>query len=90
MSRRQTSKQRLPEALRRYFWDTDFDRVTWADNFGYIVNRLLSVGGPDVVALASKLASSTCRTLFSNRRSSGDAACSHRWPIWRPRYRADR
>lgn len=49
MPRRPTRRPRLPEDLRRFFWEVDFDRVSWERNFGYIVNRLLSVGGPDIV-----------------------------------------
>ncbi|MCG8416906.1 MAG: hypothetical protein MJE77_03040 [Proteobacteria bacterium] len=44
------TKFELPEELRPFFWDTDFDRLSWEENFGYIVRRLLSVGGSGVIS----------------------------------------
>ena len=48
MARR--TKIEIPEGLRPFFWEVDFDRLSWSENFGYIVRRLLSVGGPEVIA----------------------------------------
>ena len=48
MSRRRR-RGKLPDSLRLYFWEVDFDQVSWAKNFGYIVRRLLEHGTLEVV-----------------------------------------
>ncbi len=39
----------LPTFLRPYFWDAHFERLSLARNYGYVINRLLSVGTPKAV-----------------------------------------
>jgi hypothetical protein len=39
----------LPEMLREFFWDTDFEKVSWRDNRDYVIRRVLSVGSWDAV-----------------------------------------
>lgn len=39
----------LPEALRRWFWDCDFDALTWEEHRDFVVRRILSVGTWDAV-----------------------------------------
>jgi hypothetical protein len=34
----------LPEALRRFFWDTDFDRLRWPRDREAIIARILASG----------------------------------------------
>lgn len=46
----------LPRKLRHLFWDVEFKNVSWKKHFGYIVNRLLSVGGPKTVSWLRKKA----------------------------------
>ncbi|MCU0962019.1 MAG: hypothetical protein MUF48_18150 [Pirellulaceae bacterium] len=39
----------LPERLRPFFWDCDFDRLTWGEHHAFVMRRVLSVGSWDVV-----------------------------------------
>ncbi len=39
----------LPEWLRPFFWDTDFNKVSWQDNRDYVIRRLLSSGTFDAM-----------------------------------------
>ena len=40
----------IPDGLRPFFWEIDFDGLSLDENFSYIVRRLLSVGGADAIA----------------------------------------
>jgi len=39
----------LPETLRPWFWDCDFDRLTWQEHRDFVVRRVLSLGSWNAV-----------------------------------------
>jgi hypothetical protein len=39
----------LPETLRRWFWDCDFDQLTWEEHRDFLIRRILSLGTWDAV-----------------------------------------
>lgn len=43
------ASDRLPETLRPFFWDTDFEQVSWRDHRDYVVRRVLSAGTWDAI-----------------------------------------
>jgi hypothetical protein len=44
-----SASNRLPELLRPYFWDTDFDLVSWHEHRDYVIRRILSAGNWDSI-----------------------------------------
>ena len=74
MANARTSRQeaQLPRHLRRLFWDVDFESVSWRKHFGYIVIRLLSVGGPKTVNwLRNKAGDDAIRTEVMSCKAMG-------------------
>lgn len=52
----------LPEMLRRWFWDCDFDQLTWEEHRDFVVRRVLSAGTWDAVCwLRARLGDSALR-----------------------------
>jgi hypothetical protein len=46
----------LPELLREFFWDCNFDRLSWAEHCEFLTRRILSAGSWDAVCwLRSRL-----------------------------------
>ena len=62
----------LPETLRRWFWDCDFDGLTWEEHRDFVVRRILSVGTWDAIRwLRTKAGDSTVREWIEQHRGRG-------------------
>lgn len=62
----------LPDSLRRYFWETDRESVSWEHDRDYIVARLLAVGDLDAIRwLRRQLGDEPLRGFLVRRRCRG-------------------
>lgn len=59
----------LPEALRRFFWDQDFDRLRWPEDMEAVARRLLYAGdGPALAWLRKEMGDGRLRDLIRATR----------------------
>ncbi|HRE41701.1 MAG TPA: hypothetical protein PLG90_10225 [Ignavibacteria bacterium] len=59
----------LPESFRKYFWDTDFNKLSWEEFPEYITKRLLMFGNDEAEKyIKSKLTSKEILDILSNSR----------------------
>ena len=62
----------LPEMLRRWFWDCDFDQLTWQEHRDFVVRRVLSVGSWDAVCwVRAELGDSALRDWIVRHQGRG-------------------
>lgn len=70
--RRAATPRRLPRALRRYFWDYDFARLSWKEDRDLIIARILAVGDWDAHRwLRRRLPDAELRAWLMKRRGAG-------------------
>jgi hypothetical protein len=72
--RKHSAKQeiKLPRKFQHLFWDAHFKEVSWREHFKYIVQRLLSVGGPETVNwLRKKAGDAAIRRALMSFKSRG-------------------
>lgn len=79
---RRRSEKRLPEKLRRLFWDVDADKVNLSANARYIIERILENGDMDAYewmqrVYPARLIIDVCET---SRKISPKA--KNFWKIW--------
>jgi hypothetical protein len=59
----------LPTSLRRFFWDQDFDRLRWPEDFEAVARRLLAAGdGPALAWLRAEAGDARLRDLIRATR----------------------
>lgn len=62
----------LPETLRRWFWDCDFDELVWDKHQDFVVRRVLSVGTWDGVSwVRAKIGDAALRRWLEEHRGRG-------------------
>ena len=49
-----STSEPLPGLLRPWFWDCDFDRLSWSQHRDFVVRRILSLGSWDAVCWLRK------------------------------------
>jgi hypothetical protein len=64
--------KRLPQKLRRYFWDYNFSRLTWTADRDLIIARILAVGNWDSIRwLCRRVSDDELREWLVRRRGAG-------------------
>jgi len=43
-SRKKKKEIKLPREFKKYFWDVDFDKLSFSEYYNFIVSRILSFG----------------------------------------------
>ena len=69
---RQTTRRRLPPALREFFWDCDFARLSWRRHREFIMVRVLAEGTWQAIQwLRGKVTDRVLRALIIRRKGRG-------------------
>jgi hypothetical protein len=65
-------KERLPKQLEEFFWDHNFDSLSWVKDQELIVSRILSAGDFGAISwLRSRLGDDGLRTWIRRRQGRG-------------------
>jgi hypothetical protein len=71
-ARKNSARVRLPKTLRRFFWDYDFARLSWAEDRDLIIARILAVGDwKSIRWLRRRLPDEELRQWLQRRRGAG-------------------
>jgi hypothetical protein len=71
-TRRRPRPARLPQSLRRYFWDYDFWRLSWAADRDLVIARILAVGNWESLRwLRRRVTKEELREWLMQRRGAG-------------------
>lgn len=75
-------KNKLPDSFRAYFWDCDFDKLSWSKYSSFIIARIVSFGNVAAISWLMKMTNlATVRKVVSSSREI-DPKTKNFWLIY--------